>query len=65
MIQPLPKIKWSYPERLAWLPPDNKDALIVELQKRLRVIRCHVAAAERMLETLSIEGGADGSASEA
>ena len=58
MIQP--QVKWSYPERLAWLPPQSKDALIIELRARLRVIDCHVAAAERMLETLSIEGGTDG-----
>jgi hypothetical protein len=56
-------VNWREVERVAWLPPEEKDALILELRDRLRVMAAHMAAARCLLETCGIpEGGPDGKA---
>ena len=58
-----PMVNWRESERLAWMPPEEKDAMILELRDRLRVMAAHMAAARCLLESCGISEKAGGNGS--
>jgi hypothetical protein len=58
-------VPWCEAERLAWIRPEEKDAMILELRDRLRVMAAHMAAARCLLESCGISEKAGGNENQA